>query len=146
MIERILTTISTVVPLLTSLQSNCLIGRAQKGLLRYETITVTRLATLLDARFKKEGFYSPHNATEAAKLLENELAVCYMISKDKNQQQEQLPTPAPKSQSLLFGFLEDKNRCIIRTNKTESFKDLRHFYEEGIIDQKADVLEYWKVK
>lgn len=42
--------------------------------------------------------------------------------------------------------LGEKYSCIIRTNTTESIKDFCHYYEGVIIDQKADVLEYWKVK
>jgi len=39
----------------------------------YETRSVPKLATILDPRFKKDGFRTPSNADEAIRQLENEM-------------------------------------------------------------------------
>ncbi|XP_054745524.1 E3 SUMO-protein ligase ZBED1-like [Anastrepha obliqua] len=50
-----------------------LIDSSKRRLLGYEKRTVTRLSTLLDPRFKKEGFLFSHNVSESVKALETEL-------------------------------------------------------------------------
>lgn len=67
-----------------------MIERVKKRLLMYEERTATRLGTLLDPRFKKQGFFSPFNANEAGKILENELAA---VSKVQRTQLSQVLVP-----------------------------------------------------
>ncbi|CAH1106561.1 unnamed protein product [Psylliodes chrysocephalus] len=50
-----------------------LLESVKTRLFLYETRSVTRLATILDPRFKKEGFRSSDNANEASSLLGQEM-------------------------------------------------------------------------
>ncbi|XP_046868341.1 uncharacterized protein LOC124460792 [Drosophila willistoni] len=67
--------------------------RLPTRLFQYETSTITRIATIIDPRFKKDGFLSALNAEQASKAVEEELSI--EISKLKQTPQPTPPTTTP---------------------------------------------------
>nr|XP_043069576.1 zinc finger BED domain-containing protein 4-like [Drosophila bipectinata] len=102
----------------------------------YETRTATRLATILDPRFKKDGFLQPSNAEQAAKTLE--LEVSTYLSKTV-----QRPQPAPPQQKR-FSFMSKKLEDKVKSNKADSIIILRQYFEVSHEAEEANPLEYWK--
>lgn len=105
-----------------------LIERIKKRLFPYEDRTAARLGTLLDPRFKKEGFRSVSNAEQAAKTLENEIAV---IS---------------KVQQPLLKFLQNKIANKVRTNRVDAIVSIRQYFENENTPTESNPLDYWKVR
>ncbi|XP_039229244.1 E3 SUMO-protein ligase ZBED1-like [Drosophila yakuba] len=82
-----------------------LLQGVNKRLVPYESHTVTRMTTILDPRFKKEGFWNPFNSSQAVKSLEEELSHIYAQTKSSTSLNP--PTPEPTAESnLLFSFLQ----------------------------------------
>ncbi|XP_075165097.1 E3 SUMO-protein ligase ZBED1-like [Haematobia irritans] len=119
-----------------------LIERVKKRLFPYEERTVTRLGTLLDPRFKKEGFRSIFNSEQAAKSLENEITGISKVhpinaepSTSKNVQVETEP---------LLKFLQNKIANKSRTCRVDAIVSIRQYFENENTPTKSDPLEYWK--
>ena len=106
----------------------------------YEARTASRIATILDPRFKKDGFNSPSNAEQA---LEEE--VYTYLSK---------PSPAvpptsseiplkEKATNEKFTFLKSKLLNKAKSPKSDTFITLRQYLQKP--NRSEDPLEYWKV-
>ncbi|XP_050322582.1 E3 SUMO-protein ligase ZBED1-like [Bactrocera neohumeralis] len=103
---------------------------------QYEERTATRLATILDPRFKKDGFLQPSNAEQAKKALE--LEVSTFLSKTTPRPQ---PTPPqPKRFSFMSQKLEDK----VKSNKADAIILLRQYFETAHEAEEVNPLDYWK--
>lgn len=72
----------------------------------YKTKTVPRISTILDPRFKKEGFRSQENAIQATVFLEQEMNV---LMKTFNQNQNKSTATTSPSKKSLFSLIEEKN-------------------------------------
>ncbi|XP_053967993.1 uncharacterized protein LOC128869472 [Anastrepha ludens] len=101
--------IDSVSPLLQTLQgktmTKILMESIKKRLSIYEQRTVCMMATLLDPRFKKNGFQHSSNAELGATFFENELAK-YPVKESLIN----LPVaPDTSSQDSLFDFLGESN-------------------------------------
>ncbi|KAL7723295.1 hypothetical protein ACLKA6_019633 [Drosophila palustris] len=112
---------------------NFLQTRLRARLAPYETRTGTRLATMLDPRFKKEGFREQSNAEQAAKILETEVA-----SVLQNVQIEK------ENASDLYSFMTTKVKQKPKTIRSDAIIELRQYFEQQNASREADPLEYWK--
>lgn len=101
----------------------------------------TRLATILDTRFKMEGFRSQFNAEQAVNLLENTITSLPLANKDLNI----IPEPPEPPKSSLLKFVKQNIELKSRTKRVESIIQLRQYFEKLNIDEGHDPLEYWKV-
>ncbi|XP_017477463.1 PREDICTED: uncharacterized protein LOC108367370 [Rhagoletis zephyria] len=121
-----------------------LIERLIHRLSKFETRTVTRVATLLDARFKKEGFRSANNAGIALGILENELITVYKSASTLHERAKP-PTPPNLSQPQpKFKFLQQKIYSRVHTTRSDAITVLRQYFERPHAPQDIDPLEYWK--
>ncbi|XP_044570347.1 E3 SUMO-protein ligase ZBED1-like [Drosophila ananassae] len=105
---------------------NCLVDQVKKRLLGYEKRTFPKMSTLLDPRFKKQGFRSPFNADDGLHALENELAALKKVSPLDP------PTPTEKEsdcQQPLFEFVVKNISTLGRTNRVDAIVELqRHIH------------------
>lgn len=157
-------TISIIIPMvhgiyfyLSSLRINTEMGKkfclglidsVRKRLFVYETRTIPKISTVLDARFKKEGFRVPENASKAADLLEEEIACNIsrqvLTNKDQEQSGEQGDTHRQSSSSI-FDFLTTKRKDNSRNAKADAIILKRQFLERPNISRDTDPLLFWKV-
>ncbi|XP_041451349.1 zinc finger BED domain-containing protein 4-like [Drosophila obscura] len=107
----------------------------------YETRTVTRMATILDPRFKKEGFHNPANADQAVIALENHLAS--FINVQNLCTTEEPPTNTKNTD--LYSFVAEKVQQKPKNNRANAIIELRQFFEQRNASQGIDPLEYWKI-
>ncbi|XP_053968597.1 E3 SUMO-protein ligase ZBED1-like [Anastrepha ludens] len=121
---------------------NLLMEGIRQRLLPYEKRTVTRLSTLLDPRFKKEGFFSNTNSIEAENFLENELSPLYKENHPPNI--SSLPTPLCDKTPLL-NFLEKNKTQKIRNSRVDSILTLRQYFNMENINSSLNPLDYWKI-
>ncbi|XP_032577030.1 zinc finger BED domain-containing protein 4-like [Drosophila sechellia] len=105
----------------------------------YETRTVTRIATLLDPRFKKDGFLFTSNSEKAAKALQLELFSS--LSRVLSTPDISTPpnTPQEKRNSF-FTFLETKISNKVHSNIRML---LRTYFEGPNEPEDKDPLAYW---
>lgn len=102
---------------------------------KYEERSLPRVATLIDPRFKKQGFRSPFNAGYAEKLLENELAA--IKSSPDSVLHAAEPPPAPQKKQSLFQFVQQNIEELPKTRRADAILDHS--------DENTNALEYWKV-
>lgn len=62
----------------------------------YETRTISKISTLLDPCFKKEGFRSPENTDNSANLLEKEMSMMKMSIQFSSSSKESLTNNEPE--------------------------------------------------
>ncbi|XP_060665620.1 uncharacterized protein LOC132797889 [Drosophila nasuta] len=91
----------------------------------FETRTIPRIATLVDPRFKKDGFLRPSNADQAAKALELEL----LSFKSTTPRRPPTP-PEPTSNELNFRFSFLQNKSKVKTTRADAIITTRHFMEK----------------
>lgn len=118
----------------------CLKERFPARLFSYESRTIPRIATMIDPRFKKEGFLSVSNAEQASKALEDELSL--KMSKAKRISQPTPTTPEP----VRFSFMKNKLQSKVSTSKSSAIIILRQHLENSIAPEECNPLEYWKVR
>lgn len=120
-----------------------LIERIKKRLFPYEDRTATRLGTLLDPWFKKEGFRSVFNADQASKVLENEMAaICKGHSSTVEPSTSQSMNNEP--QQPLLNFMKSKIANKVRTSRVDAIAYTRQYFENAPTE--SDPLEYWRVR
>ncbi|XP_019895134.2 E3 SUMO-protein ligase ZBED1-like isoform X1 [Musca domestica] len=120
-----------------------LIERIKKRLFPYEDRTATRLGTLLDPRFKKEGFRSVFNADQASKVLENEMAaICKGHSSTVEPSTSQSMNNEP--QQPLLNFMKSKIANKVRTSRVDAIVYTRQYFENENAPTESDPLEYWR--
>ncbi|XP_023036434.1 E3 SUMO-protein ligase ZBED1-like [Drosophila willistoni] len=117
-----------------------IMNRLKSRLLRYETRTVPRLATMLDPRFKKEGFGNPANAQQASAALENEVTSLINVDESEPPMEEQ-----PKQSDNVLKFLSDRIQQKQRTGRSDAIITMRQYIEQQNSEQDIDPLEYWKI-
>lgn len=118
-----------------------LIDRLKCRLLPYINRTMARMATIIDPRFKKEGFLSQNVAQQAASALESEIA---FLKKDENQ--------SPNNEIVenavedLFDFVNVNILQKQKTSRSDAIVMMRQFLEQQNAPQDMDPLNYWKVR
>lgn len=105
----------------------------------YESRTVPRIATLIDPRFKKDGFKSVSNADQAVKALEQEMYT--VLSRTPREQ----PIPPESSQKPNFSFLQNKIKSKIKSSRADAIIILRQHLENINEPEECDPLSFWKV-
>lgn len=91
---------------------NRLIESVRKRLFPYELRSPTRLATLLDPRFKKKGFRNIENSTAAATILDQE--IFNIMQKNLNNDSTTTENPSAGGYNL-FGFLEKRIESNVKS-------------------------------
>ncbi|XP_036344463.1 zinc finger BED domain-containing protein 1-like, partial [Rhagoletis pomonella] len=104
----------------------------------YETRTVPRITTLIDPRFKKDGFKSSSNADQAVKALEQEI---YTALPSTSREQ---PTPPEPSQKPHFSFLQNKIKAKVKSSRADAIIILRQHLENINEPEECDPLSFWK--
>ncbi|XP_070139188.1 E3 SUMO-protein ligase ZBED1-like [Drosophila bipectinata] len=98
-----------------------------------------RVATILDSRFKKDGFLSQSNADQAAKVLENEL----FNTLSKTQHDPPTP-PNPEPEKKKCTFLQQKVAVKSKSTRTDAIKALRQYLEAPNSPENVEPLEFYK--
>lgn len=122
--------------------------RIKKRLFPYEERTATRLGTLLDPRFKKEGFQFATNAEKASHLLQNEIGSIPKIVPLHNDVEEPSTSKSThqNTQPQLFNFIKNKIAKKTRTSQVDAIISLRQYFEYENTDIGSDPLQFWKVR
>ncbi|XP_072401942.1 E3 SUMO-protein ligase ZBED1-like [Diabrotica undecimpunctata] len=124
-----------------------LVESVRTRLFPYETRTVPRISTILDARFKKDGFKSIINAEQASCFLEQELGGIIHeqgqtnISDENSRRDTQLDT----TKSNLFAFMEQRKKDKSRNIKADVIIIKRQYLERQNSAQETDPLLFWKL-
>lgn len=118
-----------------------LIESVKQRLFPYETRTIPRIATILDPRFKKEGFRSTENANQAAIFMEQEMN-SMMKSIPIQEKTGREETAAKKS---LFSFIDQKIDEKVKSAQADVIIRKRQYLERGKSPQETDPLLVWKV-
>lgn len=118
-----------------------LIESVKQRLFPYETRTIPRIATILDPRFKKEGFRSTENANQAAIFMEQEMN-SMMKSIPIQEKTGREETAAKKS---LFSFIDQKIDEKVKSAQADVIIRKRQYLERGNSPQETDPLLVWKV-
>nr|XP_041631404.1 uncharacterized protein LOC121502268 [Drosophila kikkawai] len=119
--------------------------RLRERLAPYEARTGTRLATMLDPRYKKEGFREQSNAEHAAKLLETEVAcVLRNVQKSSILPTYEEPPVNKEDASHIYCFITTKIKQKPKTVRSDAIIELRQYFEQQNAMQEADPPEYWK--
>ncbi|XP_070138891.1 E3 SUMO-protein ligase ZBED1-like [Drosophila bipectinata] len=116
-----------------------LTARMPERFAHYEARTVPRVATILDSRFKKDGFLSQSNADQAAKALENEL----FNTLSKTQHDPPTP-PNPEPEKKKFTFLQQKVAVKSKSTRTDAIIALRQYLEAPNSPENVEPLEFYK--
>nr|XP_017025172.1 E3 SUMO-protein ligase ZBED1-like [Drosophila kikkawai] len=112
---------------------------------KYEERSITRIATLIDPRFKKQGFRSPFNSGQAEKLLENEMTLLKNLSHDSVLHAVEPPPPLQNNQSQsLFKFVKQNIEELPKTKRVDAIVELRQYFNLNHLDENVDPLQYWK--
>ncbi|XP_050338890.1 E3 SUMO-protein ligase ZBED1-like isoform X2 [Bactrocera neohumeralis] len=123
-----------------------LCDKIKQRLFPYESRSATRLATLLDPRFKKEGFQSGQNAAQASMLLENELVEIDRIAASSlNDNREGPSTSKSVKIPQIYEFLKEKLSSKVKSNRADAIITLREYTEKPNEPLDVDPLEYWKI-
>ncbi|XP_068146076.1 zinc finger BED domain-containing protein 4-like [Drosophila tropicalis] len=117
-----------------------LIQKVKTKLFPYETRTDPRLGTLLDARFKKEGFQSDGNVQQTAIKLENELSGLKKLAQNQPEDEE-LPEDSP----FLFKFMGKKVEEKRSNNRADAIIMMRQYFEQRNAAHDTDPLQFWKI-
>lgn len=115
-----------------------------KKLFLYELRSVTRIAAILDPRFKKEGFRNPKNSKKASLLLEQEMNILRETTATQLQSTETSPLTSPSWKSLC-SFLEQRIGKKNKNITTDVIILKRQFLEKEKASEKSDPLAVWKV-
>uniref|UniRef100_A0A6P4FT51 Uncharacterized protein LOC108050912 n=1 Tax=Drosophila rhopaloa TaxID=1041015 RepID=A0A6P4FT51_DRORH len=115
-----------------------------KRLVPYENRTVTRMTTILDPRFKKEGFWNPFNSSQGVKSLEDELS--HINASTKFSASSSPPTPESTADSNpLFCFLQTNQLQKIQSGRVDSILALRQYLNASNMEPAQNPLDYWKI-
>ncbi|XP_062138763.1 E3 SUMO-protein ligase ZBED1-like isoform X2 [Drosophila sulfurigaster albostrigata] len=91
----------------------------------FETRTIPRIATLVDPRFKKDGFLRPSNADQAAKALELELL---SFKSTTPRRPPTPPEPTSNEPNFRFSFLQNKSK--VKSTRADAIITTRQFMEK----------------
>lgn len=120
-----------------------LVDSIKKRLYPYEGRSITKLATILDPRFKKEGFQNPENAVNAAAILEQEM--CSIVQ--KKAEPAAVPSTSEKSSRniSLLGFLKQRIDSKTKSVTADVIITKRQYLERSNSSEDTDPLLFWKV-
>lgn len=123
-----------------------LIESTRIRLFPYESRTIPRICTILDPRFKKDGFRSLENANQASCFLEQEMS--QLIKATKSNQgakgsEAAMLNNSPKSG--LFGFMSEKMQQKSRNHTADTIIIKRQYLERQNLPEDGDPLLFWKV-
>lgn len=121
----------------------CFLDSVQKRLNPYESRSVSQLSTMLDPRFKKEGFQNSQNSENAALLLEREMAL--VLAKKKENEPPQQPSQAEANTSSLFNFLKGRVELKSKLTSVDVIITKRQYLHRMNSTQDTDPLLFWKV-
>lgn len=137
--------VENLLPQLQTLQGknmqNSLLESIKKRLSIYELRSVTRMATILDPRFKKNGFQYNSNAEQASAMFENELVDLSV----KENPVSLNPATETKTQDTLFDFLDDRPISKYANARSDAIIIKRQYLERAIAAQDMDPLLWIKV-
>ncbi|XP_060665408.1 uncharacterized protein LOC132797673 [Drosophila nasuta] len=111
-------------------------------LTKYEERFLPRIGTLLDPRFKKQGFRSPFNVVQAEKFLENEVTVINNSCDSVPHAAE--PPPPSQNRQTLFTFLQKNISELPTSKRADAIIDLRQYFNLKHCEENVDPLESWK--
>ncbi|XP_046868716.1 E3 SUMO-protein ligase ZBED1-like isoform X1 [Drosophila willistoni] len=111
-----------------------------KRLSPYEKKTATRMATILDPRFKKIGFQHMSNAEQAAHCFENELTA----SMNKDSSNDTNVEPISTNKDPLFDYIGNKARSMARNTRSDAIIAKRQYLERPLSQQDVDPLLWMK--
>ncbi|XP_017836262.1 zinc finger BED domain-containing protein 1-like [Drosophila busckii] len=110
----------------------------------YQSRTVTRIATIIDPRFKKLGFLSLSNADQAAKGLEMEIQ-----SQIRSHVPPQIPTPPAtplrtENTKPMFTFLQNRMSEQVHSSRADTIILLRQYLEKKNEPEDTDPVLFWR--
>ena len=112
----------------------------QKRFQQIEFVYVAAIAFLLDPRFKKLAFVDHSALEQVIQRLQLEVRDIELQNEDEEPSVEQPQTP-PRKQSLWDTFDEKVAQATChRTNGTDSFIEVRRYFEEKKLERKEDPL------
>ncbi|XP_053969981.1 E3 SUMO-protein ligase ZBED1-like [Anastrepha ludens] len=114
-----------------------------KKLYKYEDRTVTSISTLLDPRFKKQGFRSQYNAKNAEKLLIEELIHLSKSSALTSEPPTPIDQPKP-TRHPLYEFVKINIENLPRTKRSDAIIDLQQYIGKHHSLGDVDPLKYWQ--
>lgn len=120
---------------------NTLLMSITKRLSTYEQRTVTRMATILDPRFKKDGFQLTSNAEKAEIFLQHELLNLTNRENPINLNLESYKKP----QNPLFDFLYERIIRKQENKQSDTLIIMRQYLETPLVSQKTDPFLWIKV-
>ncbi|KAG5868424.1 hypothetical protein JTB14_029040 [Gonioctena quinquepunctata] len=124
---------------------NNILQSVRTRLFPYETRSVARLGTILDPRFKKEGFRSAENAAYAATLLEQEMFSIMKKPQNTSLNVAEISSEKPKQSSTLFGFSSDRVKVREKPITADVIITKRQYLERPDSNTDVDPLLFWKV-
>ncbi|XP_037731445.1 uncharacterized protein LOC119562353 [Drosophila subpulchrella] len=102
------------------------------------------MTTILDPRFKKEGFWNPFNSSQEVKSLEDELSL--INAPTKSSVFSSPPTPDSTAESnQLFSLLQTNQTQKIQSGRVDSILALRQYLNASDLDPAQNPLDYWKI-
>ncbi|KAH8289491.1 hypothetical protein KR054_006101, partial [Drosophila jambulina] len=124
---------------------NYILQQINTRLFPYEHRTVSKIATILDPRFKKEGFRSSFSADSAVENLQNEICSHPTNLNVYSDSENDPPTHESKEKSHFFAFMKNKLEKKIKTPKSDAIIVLRQYLERPHATPDISPLDYWKV-
>lgn len=135
-----------------------LLDSIQKRFFPYEKRTAAQMGTLLDPRFKQDGFRSDENIKSASHFLEQEMN--YMEKKEAETTSnssmvlQDIDSPGTSSSFLgsgsssssLFSFMEEKMQQKIKSTTVDVIIMKRQYMERQNTTTDTDPLLFWKVR
>ncbi|XP_050310839.1 uncharacterized protein LOC126746577 [Anthonomus grandis grandis] len=123
---------------------NNLLISTKQHLYPYESRTITKIATILDSRFKKEAFQSPENAANASLLLEQEmygfLNKNENVLTDKNVERNSNDV----KNTSIFSFFKERVDNKVKSIQTDVIITKRQYLERSNAPEDTDSLTIWK--
>lgn len=125
-----------------------LIESTRIRLFSYESRTITRISTILDPRFKKDGFRSLENANQASCFLEQEMSQLVKATNTKTNPEAEGSEVAVLNNSPklgLFRFMVEKMQQKSRNHIADTIIIKRQYFERQNLPEDGDPLLFWKV-
>lgn len=124
---------------------NGLLESVRTRLFSYETRTIPRICTILDARFKKEGFRSLENANQASSFLEQEMTNTLKSNKYQDETNTNQNDSLGSTKNSLFHFMNEKLKDKIKNVTADAIIIKRQYLERNNLSSDSDPLLFCKV-
>ncbi|XP_070132602.1 E3 SUMO-protein ligase ZBED1-like [Drosophila bipectinata] len=117
-----------------------LLEGVNQRLFKYESRSVTKVATILDPRFKKEGFRSRSTADLAVEAIKNELSGMAKTLVPTLDQSE----PSTHTESVaFFSFMQSKIASKVKTPRSDAIIALRQYLENPHVSPNISPIDFW---